>query len=219
MLTCFNRRASKNNSINLASLKRRNRFRQDASTELLKVQGELAQLDEQMVARQDAVRRTRIDELVEEGSAPARRVRRLIGDPARFISAFQVAITLSSLALGAIGEPAVSRVFENALGDVGFLGEGAAVVLSVILAFAIITALHVVLGEIVPKTWTSEAAAPPPASAASPGLFVGEREARNVAMASQSHCGISAPSCAAMRLMVARQAPRLLLAFNDLLAS
>ena len=63
------------------------------------------------------------------------------------------------------------------------------------------------------------AAAPPPASAASPGLFVGEREARNVAMASQSHCGISAPSCAAMRLMVARQAPRLLLAFNDLLAS
>ena len=101
-----------------------------------------------------AVRRTRIDELVEEGSGAAKRVRRLIDDPARFISAFQVAITLSSLALGAIGEPAVSRVFENALGDVGFLGEGAAVVLSVILAFAIITALHVVLGEIVPKTLT-----------------------------------------------------------------
>ena len=98
-----------------------------------------------------AVRRTRIDELVEEGSGAAKRVRRLIDDPARFISAFQVAITLSSLALGAIGEPAVSRVLEGALGG---LGEGAAVVLSVILAFALITALHVVLGEIVPKTLT-----------------------------------------------------------------
>ena len=98
-----------------------------------------------------AVRRTRIDELVEEGSGAAKRVRRLIDDPARFISAFQVAITLSSLALGAIGEPAVSRVLEGALGG---LGESAAVVLSVILAFALITALHVVLGEIVPKTLT-----------------------------------------------------------------
>ena len=101
-----------------------------------------------------AVRRTRIDELVEEGSAPAKRVRGLIDDPARFISAFQVAITLSSLALGAVGEPAVSRVFEQALGNWGVLGDGAVVVISVIFAFAIITALHVVLGEIVPKTLT-----------------------------------------------------------------
>ena len=101
-----------------------------------------------------AVRRTRIDELVEEGSASAKRVRHLIDDPARFISAFQVAITLSSLALGAVGEPAVSRVFESVLGNWGVLGDGATVVISVILAFAIITALHVVLGEIVPKTLT-----------------------------------------------------------------
>ena len=101
-----------------------------------------------------AVRRTRIDELVEEGSRSAKRVRHLIDDPARFISAFQVAITLSSLALGAVGEPAVSAVFEQALGNVGALGEGAIAVLSVILAFALITALHVVLGEIVPKTLT-----------------------------------------------------------------
>ncbi|MEI6689506.1 MAG: hemolysin family protein [Thermoleophilia bacterium] len=101
-----------------------------------------------------AVRRTRIDELVEEGSASAKRVRHLIDDPARFISAFQVAITLSSLALGAVGEPAVSRVFESVLGNWGLLGDSATVVISVILAFAIITALHVVLGEIVPKTLT-----------------------------------------------------------------
>jgi len=101
-----------------------------------------------------AVRRTRIDELVEEGSLPAKRVRRLLDDPARFISAFQVAITLSSLALGAVGEPAVSRVFEELFGNVGMLGDGAVAVISVILAFAIISSLHVVLGEIVPKTLT-----------------------------------------------------------------
>ena len=101
-----------------------------------------------------AVRRSRIDELGEEGSAPAKRVRHLIDDPARFISAFQVAITLSSLALGAVGEPAVSRVFESVLSNRGVLGDSATVVISVILAFAIITALHVVLGEIVPKTLT-----------------------------------------------------------------
>jgi putative hemolysin len=101
-----------------------------------------------------AVRRTRIDELVEEGSAPAKRVRRLLDDPARFISAFQVAITLSSLALGAVGEPAVSRVFEEFFGNFGMLGDGAVAVISVILAFAIISSLHVVLGEIVPKTLT-----------------------------------------------------------------
>lgn len=101
-----------------------------------------------------AVRRTRIDELVEEGSLPAKRVRRLLDDPARFISAFQVAITLSSLALGAVGEPAVSRVFEEAFGNIGMLGDGAVAVISVILAFAIISSLHVVLGEIVPKTLT-----------------------------------------------------------------
>ena len=101
-----------------------------------------------------AVRRTRIDELVEEGSAAAKRVRRLLDDPARFISAFQVAITLSSLALGAVGEPAVSRLFEELFGNVGMLGDGAVVVISVIFAFAIISSLHVVLGEIVPKTLT-----------------------------------------------------------------
>ena len=101
-----------------------------------------------------AVRRTRIDELVEEGSVPAKRVRRLLDDPARFISAFQVAITLSSLALGAVGEPAVSRLFEELFGNVGMLGDGAVVVISVIFAFAIISSLHVVLGEIVPKTLT-----------------------------------------------------------------
>ena len=101
-----------------------------------------------------AVRRTRIDELVEEGSKSAKRVRRLLDDPARFISAFQVAITLSSLALGAVGEPAVSRLFEELFGNVGMLGDGAVVVISVILAFAIISSLHVVLGEIVPKTLT-----------------------------------------------------------------
>jgi CBS domain containing-hemolysin-like protein len=108
-----------------------------------------------------AVRRTRIDELIEQGSSSARRVRRIIEDPPRFISAVQVAITLSSLALGAVGESAVSAAFESAFGALeGSIGASAVTILSVVMAFAIITALHVVLGEIVPKTLTLARAEP-----------------------------------------------------------
>lgn len=53
------------NDMQQQMLERRNRFRQDASTELLRVQGELAQLDEQMVAREDAVRRTVVNSPVD----------------------------------------------------------------------------------------------------------------------------------------------------------
>ena len=54
-------------------------------------------------------RRTRMQELAEDGSKSARRVLGLQANPARFISAIQLGITLSSLALGAIGEPVVSQ--------------------------------------------------------------------------------------------------------------
>ena len=57
-----------------------------------------------------AARRTRLRELADQGIAPARRVLAVIDDPTRFIAAIQVAITLSSIALGAIGQPALTRV-------------------------------------------------------------------------------------------------------------
>jgi len=98
------------------------------------------------------VRRTRLQELVDQGSRRARSVLAIVENPTHFISAMQLAVTLSSLALGAVGEPAFSHLVESSLGLGGNARSGIAGTLAVICAFAIITTLHVVLGEIVPKT-------------------------------------------------------------------
>jgi CBS domain containing-hemolysin-like protein len=101
------------------------------------------------------VRRTRMQELDAQGSRRARRVLRLLEQPPRFISAIQLGVTLSSLALGAIGEPVVSRILERPL---DLLPESwhtsVATTISVILAFTILSYFHVVMGEIVPKSFT-----------------------------------------------------------------
>jgi CBS domain containing-hemolysin-like protein len=101
------------------------------------------------------VRRTRIQELIDQGNRGARRVAELQQNPARFISAIQLGVTMSSLALGAIGEPVVSDLLEEPL---QFLPDswhsGVALTIAAILAFALLSFIHVVLGEIVPKSYT-----------------------------------------------------------------
>jgi magnesium and cobalt exporter, CNNM family len=86
-------------------------------------------------------RRTRIQELADQGSRRARAVQRIVADPPRFIAAMQLGVTLASLGIGALGEQALSHAFDPFL----------ATVLAVVLAFLIITYLHVVIGELVPK--------------------------------------------------------------------
>jgi CBS domain containing-hemolysin-like protein len=98
-----------------------------------------------------SVRHTRLDELASKGNRRARTVRKIVANPRRFIAAFQLGITLSSVALGALGEPAVARVLETAFGSVSTWASAA---ISVTLAFVFISVLHVVLGEIVPKSYT-----------------------------------------------------------------
>jgi CBS domain containing-hemolysin-like protein len=98
-----------------------------------------------------SVRHTRLDELAADGSRRARMVRGIVGDPSHFISAMQLGITLSSLALGALGEPAVARVIKSIVGGTSL--ELVAAV-EVVVAFLIISILHVVIGEIVPKSYT-----------------------------------------------------------------
>jgi CBS domain containing-hemolysin-like protein len=98
-----------------------------------------------------SVRHTRLDELVGQGDKRARIVRRIVSDPSHFITAMQLGITLSSLALGAIGEPAVSRMLEHLIGRVA---TGVSTTISVILAFVLISVLQVVIGEIIPKSYT-----------------------------------------------------------------
>ncbi len=85
-------------------------------------------------------RRGRLEERAEKGSRAARTALRMMDDPVRFISTVQVGITVFGIALGAIGEPLVSKYFD-------FLPRGAAFVVS----FAVLTYLSVVLGELVPK--------------------------------------------------------------------
>ncbi len=91
------------------------------------------------------VRRTRIEQLSTEGRAGAGSVADAVEHLDSYIAACQLGITLASLALGWIGEPALARLIEPTLGGVG--GHAVAVGLS----FAVITALHVVAGELAPK--------------------------------------------------------------------
>src|SRR5579871_4304909 len=101
------------------------------------------------------VRRTRLQELDAQGSRSARRVLRLLDVPPRFISAIQLGVTLSSLALGAIGEPVVSRLLKRPLDLLpSSWHTSVATTIAVILAFTILTYFHVVMGEIVPKSFT-----------------------------------------------------------------
>ncbi len=99
------------------------------------------------------VRKTRIDQLIAEGSSLARPVRRALTDPESYIAATQLAITMTSLGLGWIGEPAVSSMIQPVLGLLPVaLREATAHSVAVALGFAFITTLHIVLGELAPKT-------------------------------------------------------------------
>lgn len=98
-------------------------------------------------------RRTRIAQLAESGSGSARAAQRAIAHLDSYIAATQLGITLASLALGWIGEPAISHIFEPLILAV-FPAEAAETVgrsISIALSFALVTMLHIVLGELAPK--------------------------------------------------------------------
>jgi putative hemolysin len=86
-------------------------------------------------------RRTRLRELEQQGSKRARAVLALVSRPPRFIAAMQLGVTATSLGIGALGEPVLARVFDNVV----------ATVIAFTLAFLIVTFLHVVVGELIPK--------------------------------------------------------------------
>src|SRR5581483_11892822 len=95
------------------------------------------------------VRKTRIDQLIAEGHRGARAVRRAITDPDSYIAATQLGITMASLGLGWIGEPALASMILPAFESLPVnVAETTAHSVSVAIAFAIVTALHIVLGEL-----------------------------------------------------------------------
>jgi CBS domain containing-hemolysin-like protein len=101
-----------------------------------------------------SVRRTRVEELIGEGNAAARVVKRVIHDPDRFIAATQLGITMASLGLGWIAEPAFAHWIEplfHFLPD-AWVAPTAHTFAAGAVAFALITFLHVVIGELAPKS-------------------------------------------------------------------
>ena len=99
------------------------------------------------------VRKTRIDQLIAEGSRFALPVRRALDNPTNFIAATQLGITMASLGLGWVGEPAVATIIEPAFSSLPpRISLATAHTVAVAIAFIGITALHIVLGELVPKT-------------------------------------------------------------------
>jgi len=99
-----------------------------------------------------AVRRSRLDQLVQEGYASARDARDVVGHLDSYIAATQLGITLSSLALGWIGEPALAHLLDPLMVPLfGGFAPAAAHGVAIAVAFAIITVLHIVIGELAPK--------------------------------------------------------------------
>ena len=98
------------------------------------------------------VRRSQLDILVEErvkGAKKARKMAELAND---YLSACQLGVTLASLALGWLGEPAVSRAIAPIFKPLG-LDDGAISAISIAVGFIIVTALQIVIGELIPKNF------------------------------------------------------------------
>jgi CBS domain containing-hemolysin-like protein len=98
------------------------------------------------------VRGIRIEALAEQGSAVARMTLRILRNVEAYLSACQLGITMASLGLGWIGEPAVAALLEPLFRELG-IGEAALHTISFLLGFLIFSSLHIVVGEQVPKTF------------------------------------------------------------------
>lgn len=100
-----------------------------------------------------SVRRTRIQQLASEGNQRAVGVLDRLNHLDTYIAATQLGITISSLALGWIGEPAIAVLLENILHLTPWdIGSTTLHAVSFIIAFSIVTALHIVIGELAPKS-------------------------------------------------------------------
>src|SRR5215218_426845 len=104
------------------------------------------------------VRRSRVEDEIEEGVPGARLVLRQLDDLSRYLSSCQLGITLTSLGIGFLGEPAIATIFESILGD--SVPHGVSLTISLALAYLISTSLHITIGEQVPKIYAINKAEP-----------------------------------------------------------
>ncbi|MDP9399682.1 MAG: hemolysin family protein [Actinomycetota bacterium] len=94
-------------------------------------------------------RRSKLEELAGAGNRRARTAVKLLDDLNQYLSACQFGITLASLGIGFLGEPAVAELLEPLLGSA--FSERISLVISIALAYVLVTALHITIGEQVPK--------------------------------------------------------------------
>jgi CBS domain containing-hemolysin-like protein len=104
------------------------------------------------------VRESRVVQLEQEGSVRAGVVRNVLRDLDAYLSVCQVGITVASLALGWVGEPAVSALIRPGLGALGIISESLIELISVVLGFSVITYAHLVFGEQAPKYFSIQRA-------------------------------------------------------------
>ena len=97
------------------------------------------------------IRLTRIDYLISIGNKRASDARKLLENLDGFLSACQLGITVTALGLGWLGEPTVMRLLQPLFDNMG-INPALSSVLSFLIAFMSITFLHVVIGELAPKT-------------------------------------------------------------------
>ena len=97
-------------------------------------------------------RRARLQEMAEAGRRGARLALVEMDEIGDYIAACQVGITMASIGIGALGEPAIAHLIEPVLG--GPIGHSAAVAISVIIAYLLITIAQSIVGEIAPKLYT-----------------------------------------------------------------
>jgi CBS domain containing-hemolysin-like protein len=98
------------------------------------------------------VRKTRIDQLIAEGHRGAHVVRRAVSAPDRYIAATQLGITMASLGLGWLGEPALARLLEPPLEFLPtHFAAPTAHTVAIAIGFTLITAAEIVFGELTPK--------------------------------------------------------------------
>jgi len=107
-----------------------------------------------------SVRRPRLEARAAAGSRRAQAALRLLANPTSFISATQLGITIASLSLGWIGEPTIASMLEPIASRIASVGRAGYIahLLAIIIAFAAITFLHIVLGELMPKMFALERA-------------------------------------------------------------
>ncbi|ACV64259.1 protein of unknown function DUF21 [Desulfofarcimen acetoxidans DSM 771] len=98
------------------------------------------------------VRPTRLAQLADEGNRKANIAQTIISNIDAYLSVCQLGITLASLGLGWLGEPVVAKIIEPVLGYLGVFSSDVLHYISFVIAFSLVTLMHVVFGELVPKS-------------------------------------------------------------------